>query len=579
MGHTIFQNCLNVKLFQHLPSIVATAVCFFLFSCSSDNRPSVKILPILDEDGAFSYINVLTGETFVPEEGIEGVTLFNDGLAVVQLPFDGAQSSDILLYNFVNEEGKPILPGRKFVSFSQMNDGVAWATELDGQIMMLKKDCTMGDTTSFLKVYPFYENKAVVCDSVNGWHVINKSGNILYRVQNILASEWVINDMLLECIEDEGSMKFGIMNINGKQVTPCVWDRIGTSNEEFFYTDIVKGFHSDRVLVSKDGKWGVINSDGETVINPQFHSLHIDGDLYMFEKNDKWGWCSLDGQYLINPQFREVGRFNGCELAPAQDEESREWGFVDREGKWVIHPQFEEAYSFEKSGYAIVEMDREYGLIDKKGKWVLNPQFYELISLGTDNRYLAEISDEKYCIVDEAGKKISKTEFKFNTRILNPYYLFKRVESDFVDYEAILRHFKELSAKIKITTSGDLKKTIGEEVFPKKNAWVPIETVYVNGCKMTLNVACDIAWTRVPDGRWSYKYVFNPDVKINVYSIAVSLGQLHRIEKLVGMMNWDSQSSTVEVEGKQYLVTTDYEAEEVKFSYRCLELTSLDMGE
>ena len=44
-------------------------------------------------------------------------------------------------------------------------------------------------------------------------------------------------------------------------------------------------------------------------------------------------------------------------------------------------------------------------------------------------------------------------------------------------------------------------------------------------------------------------------------------------------MNWDSQSSTVEVEGKQYLVTTDYEAEEVKFSYRCLELTSLDMGE
>lgn len=91
--------------------------------------------------------------------------MFNGGVAAVQLPFEGGLSNRNLA-TFVNTDGEPIVEGKSFISFTTMNNGVAWVVEPDGGIMMLKDNGKIDDRTfvemDLLKAYPFFENKAVV---------------------------------------------------------------------------------------------------------------------------------------------------------------------------------------------------------------------------------------------------------------------------------------------------------------------------------------------------------------------------------------------------------------------------------
>lgn len=542
-----------------------------LVSCNSNQKPTTDILPIFDEDGIGNFINVQTGDIITPKVDFTASSLFNGGVASVQLPFEGGLS-DRNLATFVNTEGKPIVEGKSFISFTTMNNGVAWVVEPDRGIMILKDNGKIDDRTfvemDLLKAYPFFENKAVVRNRYHGWSVVNKSGDYLYHFKNMVASPCVVNDMVVEVTEEgRGNTKYGIVNINGTEVTAPTWDFVGTSDyNKHFITDVVAGFHDGRILVMKERKWGVVNTKGKIVINPQFNSLHIDGDMYMFEKDDRWGWCSLEGQYIINPQFREVGAFNGGELAPAKDKDSREWGYVDKTGKWVINPQFDKAGSFDKSGYAIAKLGNEYGLIDKTGKWVINPQFYDLISLEEDSRYLAEMSRDSYAIVDQTGKMVSKTEFKFHERILNPFFLFDfAAESNYINYGIVQDDLKKLTAKIKATTSGELKKTLGEKAFSKNGGYIKIETIDEDQYDISLKAYCNNAWSRVSDGWWSYKYVFNPNVEIGSFVVTIRFNESNRVNTLLEKMKWNSNSSTVNIDGKQYQVEPDYERFEVKF--------------
>ena len=82
-------------------------------------------------------------------------------------------------------------------------------------------------------------------------------------------------------------------------------------------------------LVKQDGKYGIINSDGKTVIPVTFEEIGVKeeeySDLtcrYILENkyvpvklNGKWGLYSIDGRKIIEPQYEDVG----CNLAQSGD--------------------------------------------------------------------------------------------------------------------------------------------------------------------------------------------------------------------------------------------------------------------
>ena len=149
------------------------------------------------------------------------------------------------------------------------------------------------------------------------------------------------------------------------------------------------------------GKWGYINTAGDSVITPRFEyaSSFSDG-LAAIELNDRWGYIDRTGRILIPPQFVFAGNFHegmACVIVegPCTQVEhgpcgsSRvipgngllsiqvppcKYGFIDRSGSLITSNGYDFASEFSE-GLAPVQLGAKWGYIDKKGQIVIEPKF------------------------------------------------------------------------------------------------------------------------------------------------------------------------------------------------------------
>ena len=177
-----------------------------------------------------------------------------------------------------------------------------------------------------------------------------------------------------------------------------------------------------------DGKWGVIDVNGDWVIQPKFLSIgeFSEGMAPALDaKTERWGFIDKTGKWLIEPKYydsktataidsfgqswvkrnpyvdasrskAQYGFSNG--LAPVMTSESR-CGYINKRGEMVIDSVFSSGYPF-KNGVAIVTAGisktnhaRElYGAIDKNNKFLI-PIRTGIIESFSDGLFLVEIAD------------------------------------------------------------------------------------------------------------------------------------------------------------------------------------------
>ena len=203
----------------------------------------------------------------------------------------------------------------------------------------------------------------------------------------------------------------------------------------------------DRILIPAgvDGKCGIIDQNGNWIINPQFDEIN---DLFWDEmvevkSNGKWGYLNLSDNTTITPQYEEVSPFLGDNTArvklngkwrlidktgktvlETQIEEievsllgsnraksNGKWGYIDTNYRFVIEPQFEDAGDFYSCGLAYVKTNGKYGFIDTLGKMVIEPQFEEVGSFFSNRRAKAKING-KYGVINEEGQFIIEPKYE-----------------------------------------------------------------------------------------------------------------------------------------------------------------------
>jgi WG containing repeat len=125
------------------------------------------------------------------------------------------------------------------------------------------------------------------------------------------------------------------------------------------------------IPVSRDGKWGAIDKNGNWQIEPRYLSMKEFFNRIALVKSEA-GWIyvntqgtiiSLNHYYLCQHNFSE---------GLARVQENKKWGFIDVTGNYVIEPRFEGARDFSE-GLAAVEKDSKWGYIDKSGEFVIQP--------------------------------------------------------------------------------------------------------------------------------------------------------------------------------------------------------------
>ena len=138
------------------------------------------------------------------------------------------------------------------------------------------------------------------------------------------------------------------------------------------------------------GLYGYVNDLGFWAIQPKFQAAQnfSSNGLARVRIGYRYGAINMVGKTVINFNFTNSydvdaailslakGRLRGIELWKERDPNSGLYGFLDYYGNWFIKPQYYNARSFNRDGYAIVEVKRgRWGAIDRNNRIVVQPNF------------------------------------------------------------------------------------------------------------------------------------------------------------------------------------------------------------
>ena len=485
-------------------------------------------------------------------------TLFYDDYALVDTDAGLA---------FLDKQGK-LLNKTAYYDATIFHDGIAWVVESGGPLTAInKKGEVLFELKQAKTACAFHDGVAAFSNTEDLWGLVSNTGNIVVEPQWTDVIPMVVDGLIAVKVLKSG---WCLADRDGKIVSDY-YQRVGLHNndyEESVLQNYVQALHQGRIPVQDDNnKWGIIDREGNIVINPQFDDIYLDGKNYIFKKGRMYGWCDEDGQYLINPQFGEVGFFENNDLAPAENNDG-DWGYIDKTGKWVINAQFRQGMAFLSSGIAPVQdkSSREWGAIDKDGKWVINPQFRRIYDLEMSDRLFVVDQSSFIGIIDTEGKYVispnyddASQELLSNVSGIGARY---EAESDYVDIASYAKLIDDQIHSFKSSTVGNLLKVYGlkEYKFPKGGGEVVLfKKNVVSDMNFKVTVPDVNAWNKTSDGWFGYNYTFRPDVRIDSYTFVVEFngnGKAWRFvdqiaDELKKKYTYDEENGTLNVEGYQ----------------------------
>ncbi len=309
----------------------------------------------------------------------------------------------------------------------------------------------------FDEAYPFTDNVAMIKLNDKVGYIDNKG---YYIIPAIYKGGTMFSDGLAFvvsegsdpiCIDKQGEIKFCLSQAkkvyNFSEGLACFLSKdkrygfVNTKGEIIITPQFlnVKKF-SEGLCAFKDNnnQWGYMNKAGEIVIFPQFNYCNdfFDG-VALFDNGERIGFIDKKGKYVINPQFRDAADFS--EGFSVFKSDNGICGYIDKKGNITINPQFEDAGNF-KDGLAVIELGKKYGYIDKNGKIVINPQF-DIASDFFGNKAFVKCAG-KYGIINKSGQYIANPQFEeFHLKNNN-----KSVCSDFYDVSTCITTFLKKDA-------------------------------------------------------------------------------------------------------------------------------------
>ena len=227
----------------------------------------------------------------------------------------------------------------------------------------------------------FSDDVAPIMDKDGECYFIDKSGNKKINpkgFENISSLGLSFSGIFSVCSED----KYYFTNSDGQKIAGPFddvsvmngiaavkngeeWQLVDSngkaiSNEK--YQDVAmdeKGVmnRNNRIFVMQNMKYHMIDSTEKKISDATYDDVRPFGfqDQYASVKSgDKWGFVNSDGKTVIEPQYEDARSFvNGY----AAVENGGKWGFIDMDGKLVIDYTFEDARDFTSSGTCFVMKD------------------------------------------------------------------------------------------------------------------------------------------------------------------------------------------------------------------------------
>ena len=175
--------------------------------------------------------------------------------------------------------------------------------------------------------------------------------------------------------------------------------------------------------VEKDGRWGLIDWEGNPLIEEEFKhqpSVVIDGMFCVKNSDDKYEIYTAEKKpKQIGEEYLYVGQFSNG-LAPVVEKDSR-INYINKEGKSIFElTKYKDAPIVKAepfyNGIALVETaSGKGGAINTKGEFVV-PPIYKSIYYAGDNILCIQNDKDKVGYIDYKGKTLIEPKYSYGYR-------------------------------------------------------------------------------------------------------------------------------------------------------------------
>ena len=306
---------------------------------------------------------------------------------------------------FINKNGKTIIPF-KYDDASSFREGVAIVTQnekyglidrLGKELIGLKYDF-IGPFKNELAVvandtaYGYIDRTAAVripltleyaSDYSNGYAVvqlnnmkgaIDKSGKLVIPCQY----QWLEPFNASGICRAKNDSLFGILDYNGAEVQPFVYDLIDELNRELN-------------IVAKENYYGYINKTGVLTIpitfnfvRSQYLKCRFQDQFARYNSENRFGIIDSSGEKIFPAIFEDIGQYSDSNWVAVKKRGL--WGYSNQNLRLMIPYQYNMAFTFNQ-GHAIVMKDSLFGFIDADENYTI-PPIYEKVTRLEDIGYL-----------------------------------------------------------------------------------------------------------------------------------------------------------------------------------------------
>lgn len=218
--------------------------------------------------------------------------------------------------------------------------------------------------------------------------------------------------------------KYGLINLEGKQITKPVYDEISSIN-----------YKEGTFLVKQNELEGIINMKGKVIIKCEYESVTSD-NYYSENGNNKqagfivskktedgyrYGYANYRGTIILNPIYTQLERVT--EIANEKGVyfiafKNGQAGLL-KNNKEILNYEYEDIQYNVLGSIFVTKRNGKYGAVNQEGTTVLYPEYDNVY---TGGMYLNALKDKDIFIFDLNGNKIETNEVsKIKTENANYY--------------------------------------------------------------------------------------------------------------------------------------------------------------
>lgn len=247
--------------------------------------------------------------------------------------------------------------------------------------------------------------------------VLNANGEELYKDYSSIQA--IPTDTTYDGVPYEKTVlkyekdgKYGLLNINGKEITKPIYDQISAI-----------AYKEGMLLIKQDDKCGVININGKIVIPVEYET--ITADNYYSEKNlykttgfivskktdegYRYGYINYKGRKVLDTQYTEIERVteiqddNNAYIVALKDGQA---GLL-KNSKVLLNYEYEDISYNLYNDVFVIQRNSKQGITDRKGNIKIQPEYDNILFGGI---YINAKKDNKLEVLDLNGNKTENQE-------------------------------------------------------------------------------------------------------------------------------------------------------------------------